>query len=64
MNEKTEWYGPEVKPVYIGTYEVLGCNAPGCNSHYWNGSYWQALRSNIFLVSVPARPWRGLRSPA
>ena len=52
--ETTEWYDKEIKPVRVGTYQVMTESWPFPQKCYWNGSKWQ------HVGGAKITQWRGI----
>ncbi len=63
--EKTEWFPPEVKPAFVGCYEIY---SPGLFA-LWDGEKWLACHTSFKKASGETKPsvhadeqWRGMKT--
>jgi hypothetical protein len=74
MNNKTDWFPPEVKPVRDGVYEtiVIGSVNNRVGTSYWDGTMfsitdWSGLVKEKELFDFPTengivpKQWRGIK---
>jgi hypothetical protein len=54
----TEWYGGNIKPVYVGYYEVRS-KIFGIYLLKWDGQNW--LYSDGTVAEFQGRDWRGIK---
>jgi len=69
MEQLTDWFAPEIKPVHVGVYPTSFENAVNVHRHgysHWNGRSWgnqyetpdRALRRGE--LGAQNKRWRGL----
>lgn len=75
MMELTEWFPPDIKPIYRGVYEVKAISPWSKFSVYswWTGCAWLEVQSTPYqaqktynyvpLTNFQHRQWRGLARP-
>ena len=56
--ERTEWYSGDIKPVYVGYYEVRS-KIFGEYLLKWDGEKW--LYSDGSVAAFQGRDWRGIK---
>lgn len=61
--EKTEWFPPEIKPVYVGLYEQIYKGSTVTDLYWWDGKQWCFTNQRSWACASQDREWRGLTDP-